>query len=192
MRPGQRPHPVRPGWPSPYLTVGYKCRCSSPRPRSGGPHPAALRGAWGWRRAPGGGGWSCGLGPHPHCSRGWRGRWTGSPPTVPPAGPGHSALPPPGSAPRLTPPLAVPGLWETENEPQSGQEAQEGTGGDRREGRGPQKVWKVCPMFLLLPSPAFKRTEDSKDGTSGLCPLAAPARAGTSLAGLPGPRRPPC
>ena len=120
---------------SPYLIVGYKCHCSSRHPRSGGPHPAALRGAWGWRRAPGGGGWSCGLGPHPHCSRGWRGRWTGSPPTAPPAGPGHSALPPPGSAPRPTPPLAAPGLWETENGPQRRQEVAQ-RGGEGRKGRG--------------------------------------------------------
>lgn len=134
--PGRPPAP--PLQPAPYLTVGYKCHCSSHSPLSAGPHRAALRGAWGWRRAPGEGGWSRGLGPHRHCSLGWRGHWTGSPPTAPLAGPGHSALPPPGQTPRPTPPLAVPGLWETEKGLKEGRtfggDKAAGTGGDQNRG----------------------------------------------------------
>lgn len=67
------PHPLLPP-PRPYLTGGYRCHCFSPRPLSKALHLGGLRGAWDWRRAPGAGGWSCDLGPHPHCSLGWRGR----------------------------------------------------------------------------------------------------------------------
>lgn len=170
--------------------MGYKCRCSSRHPRSGGPHPAALRGAWGWRRAPGGGGWSCGLGPHPHCSRGWRGRWTGSPPTAPPAGPGHSALPPPGSAPRPTPPLAAPGLWETENGPQRRQEVAQ-RGGEGRKGRGGDRGQDAlgCPQSCLVLSPTSKRTENSGGGTRWAVTAGCPSWvSSTAGRGSLGPR----
>lgn len=61
----------------------------------------------------------------------------GSPPKAPLGGPGYSALPPPGPAPRPTPPLAVPGLWETENGPQRRKEAWKGKGGE-----GTEQAWQ--------------------------------------------------
>lgn len=103
-----------------YLTRDYRCHYFSPHPPSKAPHLGGLQEAWGWRRAPGGGGWSCDPGPHPHCSLGWKGQWMGSPPMALPAVPGNSALAQlqQGLAPGLTPPLAALCLWETENIPQ--------------------------------------------------------------------------
>lgn len=160
----------------------------------------ALRGAWGWRRAPGGGGWSCGLGPRPHCSQGWRGRWRGSPPTGPLAGPDYSALPLPGPIPGPTPPLAVPGLRETETGLREGRRHRGKWGWGRAERKGPARprrgLWQMpwfVPSWPAVFPPLSSRLRTPGGGGGPAHPrwLAAQARAvallGEALWG-PGPQ----
>lgn len=78
----------------------------------------------------------------------------GSPPTAPLAGPGYSALPPPGPAPRPTPPLAVPGLWETEKGLREGRRR-------RRGGEGTEQAWDRAVSSALFPM--LKRTESNQE-----------------------------
>lgn len=188
---GREARPTRPVALA-YPTAGYKCRGSSHSPPSATPQPVALQGAWGWRRAPGGGGWSCGPGPHRHCSQGSRGRWTGSRPTALLAGTGHSSLPRPGPAPRRTPPLAVPGLWETENRPQRGQGALEGSRGAGRGGDQSRPEKGACPSCSLSLSPLSSglRTPGNKPRSSPAtgCPNAGSGSARQGSLGPPGPR----
>lgn len=87
----------------------------------------------------------------------------GSPPTAPLAGPGYSALPPPGPAPRPTPPLAVPGLWETEKGLREGRR-------HRRGGEGTEQAWDravpghpgLSPAVSSALFPMLKRTESNQ------------------------------